>query len=454
MRASVRVRRGGAVEPGVVEVLAGQAAHGRRRLAATSCAAGITTTSRLAPARARRVRDAARPGRAPARMPSRIDTLRVARAAVAAEPRLGRRRRRSRRSTAASSTAAARARSFLSSTIDARAASRASARCSAMPFDRRGRVGIDVRMLEQPELELGAQHARDRRVDHRRRDQPALKRVEIRPLLSVRRLKDDVEPGVERVAAPPSPCSASVMCSTVAPPVADASEMTKPVNPQSRLEHVGEQTPVLRRRRCRRPSCRRSSPIARRASSAAWNGGKYRSIEQALARVDRDSCRVRPRRRWRRSASASRRCRPARTPRRTRAPSPTTGYGSSPYVSSTRPQRTSSAMLMTGDSTCRMPRLPRFRGDRAGDARRRARVSHVAASAIAGGNIVAPSRVEPVHRLLERDDRNAEPRLLDEVALDGVDALGVRARASPDPRRRVATPLAAGEICRPKMPCE
>ncbi len=66
-------------------------------------------------------------------------------------------------------------------------------------IDHCGRLDIDVRLLEQAELELHAEHPRDRRVDRRDRDEAALERVEVRPLLAVRRLKDDVQPGFEGV---------------------------------------------------------------------------------------------------------------------------------------------------------------------------------------------------------------------------------------------------------------
>jgi hypothetical protein len=48
-----------------------------------------------------------------------------------------------------------------------------------------------------------------------------------------------------------------------------------------------------------------------------------------------------------------------------------------------------------------------------------------------------------VHRFLEGNDGNAEPRFLDEEALDAVDPFGVDAGPFPD-----------GEICRPKTPFE
>ena len=54
---------------------------------------------------------------------------------------------------------------------------------------------------------------------------------------------------------------------------------------------------------------------------------------------------------------------------------------------------------------------------------------------------------ESVKRFLEGNDGNAEPRLLHEVALDCIDAFGVRASCG----RPVAFPV---EICRPKMPFE
>ncbi len=85
--------------------------------------------------------------------------------------------------------------------------------------------------------------------------------------------------------------------------------------------------------------------------------------------------------------------------------------------------------------------------------------SHVAARPIACGNAVAPALREAVQRLFERDDRDAEPRLLDEVPLDGVDALGVAAgdvgqRAARTGSHRRPAARGASEICRPKMPRE
>ena len=68
--------------------------------------------------------------------------------------------------------------------------------------------------------------------------------------------------------------------------------------------------------------------------------------------------------------------------------------GSSPYVSSTRPQRTSLARLTTGDSTWRTPRLPASRAA-APATRPTSAGSQVAASAMACGNTVAPARMRP-----------------------------------------------------------
>ena len=48
-----------------------------------------------------------------------------------------------------------------------------------------GAIGVHVGMLEQPQLELGTEHARDGRVDDRHRDEAALERLEIGPMLFV-----------------------------------------------------------------------------------------------------------------------------------------------------------------------------------------------------------------------------------------------------------------------------
>ena len=132
---------------------------------------------------------------------------------------------------------------------------------------------------------------------------------------------------------------------------------------------------------------------ARACRIAASNGGKNRSREQPLAVIDRIAVAA---------AFADvgdevfRRGDDARVLERSTNARPITDdrYGSSPYVSSTRPHRTSSAMLTTGDSTWRMPRL---RVSRAAAAATRviSAVSHVAASAIACGNDVAPSPPKP-----------------------------------------------------------
>ena len=56
-----------------------------------------------------------------------------------------------------------------------------------------------------------------------------------------------------------------------------------------------------------------------------------------------------------------------------------------------------------------------------------------------------------MHGFLKRKDRNAKAGLLDEEALDGVDAVGVRRARAP---AGAANRLRPVPICRPKMPCE
>ena len=196
-------------------------------------------------------------------------------------------------------------RSFFSSTIDARAASRASARWSAWPFQCAALSASTYGLLEQAELELRAQHARHGGVDHRVGDQAALERVEIRPML---RPYDDwkITSSPPRTrASPRSRVFASVWCSTVAPPVAAASEMTKPVEAPVALQRCRSAARDSASPASRPPSCRRSSPSARRRVDRGVERREVALLEQR-ARCDRsDSCRVRPRRRWRRSVSAS-----------------------------------------------------------------------------------------------------------------------------------------------------
>ena len=68
--------------------------------------------------------------------------------------------------------------------------------------------------------------------------------------------------------------------------------------------------------------------------------------------------------------------------------------GSSPYVSSTRPQRASVAMLITGESTWRMPR-DRVSVAMAFATRPMSAVSQLAARPMACGKTVAPDRRRP-----------------------------------------------------------
>ena len=113
-----------------------------------------------------------------------------------------------------------------------------------------------------------------------------------------------------------------------------------------------------------------------------------------------------------------------------------TRYGSSPYVSSNRPQRGSRPRSMTGASTCCEPR---------------ARASNAAAlmtrSTSAGSQLLAEGdrhgkrgrmqRDETVQRLVVKHHGNGEPRVLHHPVLHGVDELGLLPRrAQPRPVRR------------------
>ena len=85
-------------------------------------------------------------------------------------------------------------------------------------------------------------------------------------------------------------------------------------------------------------------------------------------------------------------------------------------------------MLTTGDRTWRMPRLPRFARNRLRDTSHQRRIpgrGQTDGQRKHGGVFGASA----VNRFFERNDRDAEPRLFDEVALDRVDALRVRPRA-------------------------
>ena len=105
-----------------------------------------------------------------------------------------------------------------------------------------------------------------------------------------------------------------------------------------------------------------------------------------------------------------------------------TRYGSSPNVSSTRPQRGSRATSTTGVSAWCVPR------DRASSA-----VIVNSDSTSSGLNVAreadrlrearALGRGLAVQALLVEDHGNAEPAVLDEESLNGVGELGLRARA-------------------------
>ena len=141
----------------------------------------------------------------------------------------------------------------------------------------RGAVGFDVRTLEQSEVELRAQHARDGGIDHRIGNEAALKRVEIRPVLRPRGLEDHVEARVERILRRGRRGRFGVMQdrrATGRRGIGDDEPSESPVA----LQLVREQRATLRRRRRRRRSCRQSSPIARAPRrSPSLNGGKNSS---------------------------------------------------------------------------------------------------------------------------------------------------------------------------------
>ena len=112
----------------------------------------------------------------------------------------------------------------------------------------RGPLDIHVGMLEQAQLELDAQHARNRRVDDGRRNESALECVEVRPLLAVRGLKNDVEAGIEGVGCRRRRAGFR----QVQDGRAAGAGRVRNHEPRKRpvaLEHVGEQMAILRRGR-------------------------------------------------------------------------------------------------------------------------------------------------------------------------------------------------------------
>ena len=80
-----------------------------------------------------------------------------------------------------------------------RAVVRASLRCSGVLLVAAAAVRLDVRALEQPELELRSQHPADRGVDRRLADDAAFHRVEERRPVAVGARELDVQAGLERL---------------------------------------------------------------------------------------------------------------------------------------------------------------------------------------------------------------------------------------------------------------
>ena len=78
-----------------------------------------------------------------------------------------------------------------------RAVVRARLRCSGGLLVRSCRGGLDVRRLEQPELELRSQHPADRGVDRRLADDATFHRVEQRRPVAVGARELDVQAGLE-----------------------------------------------------------------------------------------------------------------------------------------------------------------------------------------------------------------------------------------------------------------
>ena len=99
----------------------------------------------------------------------------------------------------ASSGASGRTPSFRRSTMLFRAIVRASARCDDVPTASAARRRIDVRLVEQPELELRRRaRGAPRRRACARSTRPDFERVEERLAVAVGGGKLDVEPGAER----------------------------------------------------------------------------------------------------------------------------------------------------------------------------------------------------------------------------------------------------------------
>ncbi len=111
-----------------------------------------------------------------------------------------------------------------------------------------GEGTTSVRLLEKTELELCAQHAKHRTVDHRFRHQACAHRFPIVAVLRPRGLEDDVEPRLPRVFRGGGRIGlghvehrgAACRCS-----VGDHEALKSPVS----LEDVGHEPPVLRGRR-------------------------------------------------------------------------------------------------------------------------------------------------------------------------------------------------------------
>ena len=331
---------------------------------------------------------------------------------------------------------------------------------------------VHVRPLEQPEPELEPQDALDREVDDAAVDPPVRDRRAERLAEPGGRRQLAVEPGPERPS--PRPCpgrrSGGARRRASGPPCSPRRRCRRsPTRRGGSSSAARARRGRARRRRRSRPASRsrarprgrrpRTATAARRAARAGRRGPAPGSARPRPARGRPGACRSRRRR--------SRGRRPGCRARR-RQPSAAARYGSSPYVSSIRPQRGSRVMSSTGASASRAP-----------IASIRRRIVVAIASTSSGSNAAAApidcwndgraAGEEAVERLLVEDRRDPEPRLLDEEALDRVAGLGrpggveVRRAGHPadlaDPvgepvahALRVELGLAAEQLERPERP--
>ncbi len=314
-----------------------------------------------------------------------------------------------------------------------------------VPVDCGGVLRIYVWALEQAEIELRRQDPSHRRVDDVHRHEAATDRLQVRRVLGMRGLEHDVEAGSPGVGGGGRRIRlghvqhrrAACGCR-----VGDHEAAESPLPPQ----HVGQEVPVLRGRRAVN-----GVVGGHDRARAAPAGGRLERREEALderALADVDGIAVPPAVAdvrdevlWRRDDARA----------LERLDEGDSHDGREVRVFAVRLLDASPADVArdVDDRREHLPDAARagFSGGGGGHTRHERGVPRCRQADRLRERRGA-GLGEAVQRLLEGDDRNAEPGLLDEVALDGVDPLGVPAGnvSGRRLRARLGAALAAGRL--------